>query len=455
MPPEPWRLDATAQAEAVRRGDTTPEALLDLALRRVARLNPSLNAVIAIFEEQARAQIASLDPEAPFAGVPILLKDAAQELAGTPYALGTRVLKDAGYVSPDTTEVTRRLIRAGFEIFGKTNVPELSSGFTTEPEAFGATGNPWDTGRVAGGSSGGAAAAVAAGMVALAHGCDATGSLRVPASACGVATLRPSAGVVPSLAPADQPSDVWTDFVLTRSVRDLVGVLDAIGDTGHLEAAESRPLRLGVLRHDPFMPLPLDPECVAAVGATATTLANLGHEVREGYPAAYDGLFTRIAADLNTMVARSRVPQIAWLEARVGRPLREGDLSPQVLAAAQSSTDVTDEDYRAATARIQAEMDAALPWWDDFDVLVTPVLRQRPWPLGTGDGPRAGGLFVWPCSFTGQPSMSLPLHWSADGLPVGVQFVGRQRADRTLLALAARLEVALPWAERWPLLAEG
>lgn len=452
---EMWRLDATAQAKAIRRGEVTPDALLDLALQRVARLNPQVNAVIATFEDLARQQIAVLDPSAPFAGVPILLKDAAQELAGTPYALGTPVLKEAGYVSTETTEVTERLLRAGFVIFGKTNVPELSSGYSTEPTAFGATRNPWHLERIAGGSSGGAAAAVAAGMVALAHGCDATGSLRVPASACGLVTLRASRGVLPPLAPADQPSDVWTDGVLARSVRDVAGVLDAIGDTAHLDPAAARPLRVGVLRHDAFMPLPLDPACTAAVDATADVLRALGHEVREGYPPSYDGLFQRVGVDLTTTVARSRVPQVAWIEERVGRTLGEGDLSPQVLAAARSGLDVTEEAYAEANARIQAEMDAALPWWDDFDVLLSPVTRQRPWLLGTGDGPRAGSLFVWPCSFTGQPSMSVPVHWSEDGLPVGVQLVGAPNTDRTLLALAEALETALPWASRWPALAEA
>ncbi|MEX2373223.1 MAG: amidase family protein, partial [Dehalococcoidia bacterium] len=155
-----WRLDATAQADAIRRGDTTPSALLDMALERVARLNPQVNAVIDTFEDRAREQIADLDAAAPFAGVPLLLKDAGQELEGTRYALGTPLLKEIGYVSTETTEVTHRLMRAGFVVFGKTNVSELSSGFTVEPEAFGPTRNPWDLGRTVGGSSGGAAAAV-------------------------------------------------------------------------------------------------------------------------------------------------------------------------------------------------------------------------------------------------------------------------------------------------------
>jgi len=448
-----WQLDATGQAEAIRRGETTPAALLEVALARAGRLNPHLNAVIATFEDVARQQLAQLDPSTPFAGVPLLLKDAVQELAGTPYAIGTRALKESGYLSTQTTEYTRRLLRAGFIIFGKTNVPELSSGFTTEPEAFGPTLNPWDLQRIVGGSSGGAAAAVAAGIVPIAHGCDATGSLRVPASACGLVTLRPSKGVVPPLAPADQGSDVWTDFVLTRSVRDLVGVLDATGDTGALAEAETRPLRIGILRRDLFTPLPLDEACIAAVDTTANTLRALGYTVEESHPASYEDVFNRVGRDIGVMVACSRVPQVRWIEQRIGRPLREGDLSAEVLRTAAIGEAISDAEAHVAEVRVTAAMRESLEWWTQFDILVTPVLRQRPWLIGTADGPAAGSLFVTPSSFTGQPSMSLPLHWTEDGLPVGVQFIGAPDADRTVLALAAELERHMPWGHRWPRLA--
>ncbi|MEX2373222.1 MAG: amidase family protein, partial [Dehalococcoidia bacterium] len=172
--------------------------------------------------------------------------------------------------------------------------------------------------------------------------------------------------------------------------------------------------------------------------------------VVEASPPEYDGLFARLGASLRDIVADSRVAQVRWLEERAGHPLREGDVTTEVLRAAEYGATLSDARIAEASEHLAAEMHAPLGWWDDFDVFVSPVLRQRPWPLGTLDGGQTGGLFVTPPSFTGQPSMSLPLHWSDDGLPVGVQFVGRVDADRTLLALAGDLERAFPWADRWP-----
>ncbi len=176
---ELWRLDATAQAALVRSGQVTVAELVDAAIGRTERLNPQVNAVITPLFDAARRRAADgVDREAPFAGVPLLVKDACLEIAGTPYYLGSRVPRDIDYRSKTTTELAERFQRAGFIVFGKTNLPELSSGVTTEPSAFGPTRNPWDLARTAGGSSGGSAAAVACGMTSVAHGGDATGSLR-------------------------------------------------------------------------------------------------------------------------------------------------------------------------------------------------------------------------------------------------------------------------------------
>ncbi len=280
MAGELWRLDATAQAALVRTGEVSPRELVEHAIGRIEALNSRINAVITPLDEALRRTESPLAGQ--FAGVPLLLKDACIEVEGTPYYVGSRVLRDARYRSERTTELARRFESAGFIFMGKTNVPELSAGITTEPSAFGPTRNPWDLGRTAGGSSVGSAAAVAAGMAALAHGGDATGSLRYPAAVCGVATLKPSRGRMPHVTPAEQPdpAGVWTEFVLARSVRDLAGVLDAVGGPGHGDGwgapapsrpymeelrAPERPLRVGLLTRDVSTGMAVDPECVAAV----------------------------------------------------------------------------------------------------------------------------------------------------------------------------------------------
>ena len=220
----------------------------------------------------------------PFRGVPILLKDGGEELEDTPYSLGTSVLRDSGYRSARTTELVRRLLDAGFIPVGKTNLPQLASGFTTEPEAFGPTRNPWDVTRTAGGSSGGSATAVAAGLVSIALGGDATGSLRVPAACCGVATLKPSRGLVPSATPADQPdlNGVWANFVLTRSIRDMAGVLEVVADIGAAPDADLPALRIGLLTHDPGSALEVHRDVVAAVEQAGWLLRARGHSVEAG-----------------------------------------------------------------------------------------------------------------------------------------------------------------------------
>lgn len=282
---ELWKLDATGQAALVREGSATAVDLVEAAIARIEALNPSINAMITPLYDLAREQMRGVDLGAPFAGVPILLKDASLEVEGTPYYLGTSVLRDLGYRSQRTTELAHRLRRAGFIFVGKTNCPELSAGITTEPRAFGPTRNPWDLSRSPGGSSGGSAAAVAAGMVSIAHGGDGTGSLRYPAACCGVVTLKPSLGLVPAEAPAAIPDDlqVWTEFVMARSVRDLAGVLDAVfSQPVHALSAlgrTPRAMRVGILGRDAVSGMAVDPACVDAVAMAGWELAEAGHTV--------------------------------------------------------------------------------------------------------------------------------------------------------------------------------
>ncbi|TAK62280.1 MAG: amidase [Dehalococcoidia bacterium] len=455
-----WRLDATAQAELVRQGEASPAELVEAAIARIERLNARINAVVTPMFDEARHRAAEASTSGgPFGGVPMLLKDASIEVEGAPYYIGTRVLRAIGWRSRRTTELARRLAAAGFVFLGKTNVPVLSTGITTEPPAFGPTRNPWDLERSAGGSSGGSAAAVASGMVSIAHGADGTGSLRYPAACCGVATLKPSRGLVPCETPTGEPDalGVWAEFVLARSVRDLAGVLDAVADAPagarYAEAIASPPprLRVGLLTRDVMTGMSVDAECVAAVERTGELLRALGHEVEESHPAALEGLFVRTAQAIGVLVGVGRRAQVGWLAGIAGRELTADDVDARSLATAAAAERITDGQAAEAVEAIKGAMAPIRDWWrDGHDLLVTPVLRQPPWPLGQTGGPTDGGSFPGPFSFSGQPAMSLPLHWTASGLPAGVQVVGAYGRDDLLLCVASQLEQAAPWAHRWP-----
>lgn len=458
-----WQLDAFGQAALLRSGDITPLELVDLTLERIAALNPHINAVVIDLADRARQRAAAMPLDAEFSGVPILVKDAGQQIEGTPHYLGTSALKDVDFRSDCTTEFVSRLERAGFVVLGKTNVPELCSGITTEPNAFGPTHNPWDLERTPGGSSGGSAAAVAAGMVAIAHGSDGTGSLRYPASSCGVLTLKPSRGRVPSASPAGAPDDLelWTDFILARTVRDLASLLDltANGSTGmdFLKSLNDpiRPLRVGLLMHDPLLPLAIDDVCIEAVKKTGLALERLGHHVSESYPKALDNLFGPIAPALDVISVVSRSAQVKWVEDRIRRPLKKTDLDVQLLAEAEDAKRCTPGDWTGAIDVVRSAVRPIPQWWaDGFDILVTPTMRQAPWTLGE-PSPAAfhSGVFTVPFSVTGQPALSVPVHWSEDGLPVGVQIIGAMGREDLLLHVAGQLELACPWQEMWPAVA--
>jgi amidase len=464
-----WKLDATAQAALVRERKISAPELVEAVIRRVEQLNPLVNAVVTPLFESARDRVRSSPSlKGPFAGVPMLFKDASIEVEGTPYYLGTRVLSDFRWRSRHTTELARRFLRAGFVVVGKTNVPVLSAGITTEPTAFGPTRNPWDLARSAGGSSGGSGAAVAAGMTSIAHGADATGSLRYPAACCGLVTLKPSRGRMPHVTPAGQPDPlgVWTEFVLARSVRDLAGVLDAVGgpargdrfaavspELPYRDAIARLPfqLRIGLLTRDVMTGMSIDPECVKAVIDTGALMAGLGHTVEEAHPPALDGLFLHTAVAIATLGTAARHAQVRWLADIAGRELTPEDVDAESVAAAKAGHRITDAMLAEAVATVTAATAPISSWWAaGHDLLVTPTLRQPPWPLGLHGGAADAGVFPGPFSFTGQPAMSLPMHWTPAGLPVGVQFVAAPGRDDLLLSVAAQLEAARPWAQRWP-----
>jgi amidase len=469
---ELWRLDATAQAALVRARDVTPLELVDAAIARIELLNPQINAVITPLYDTARQQARDGDfGGGPFAGVPMLLKDACIQVEGTPYYIGTRLLRDTGYRSTHTTELAHRFRRAGFIFLGKTNVPELSGGITTEPQSFGATRNPWDLTRSVGGSSGGSAAAVASGMISIAHGSDGTGSLRYPAACCGVVTLKPSRGRVPTetLNGDVDLLRVWMEFVLARSVRDVAGVLDAVGGPADGESfvrvrsappyretidSPPGPLRVGLLHRDVMTGMSIDAECVVAVERTGHSLASLGHDVELSHPPALDGLLVRIFPHIQTLISVPSSP-LAWLSEMVGREVHADDLDGPAVAAAQA-TPTSGAQLTDAINAIIRETQSVHDWWSSgHDILVTPTLRQPPWPLGLHGGAADAGVFPPTFSFTGQPALSLPLHWTPDGLPVGVQIVAAHGREDVLLQVAAQLEAAMPWVDRWPVVATG
>jgi amidase len=470
-------MDATEQAGLVGRGDATAQELVEAAIGRVEKLNPQLNAVIHRFDDKALATAAGPDlPDGPFSGVPFLVKDAVCHTAGDPYHCGMQVLKDAGWVERDDTELARRFRAAGFVLFGKTNLPELATSVTTEPLAYGATRNPWDTSRSPGGSSGGAGAAVASGMVPVAHGNDMGGSIRVPASACGVVGLKPTRArstLAPDLGEFWGP--LTHEHVLTRTVRDSAGVLDAIagpapGDP-YTAPPPARPYRDEVGADPGRLSIGFrtarregmgesHPDCVAAVRDTVELLESLGHEVEPARLEALDlpAVSEAFPVVFGTIVTR----ELDRWGARLGRTLQPSDLDPVNAMSAEMGRAISAAQYLGAIESVQAWSRGVARWWaDGHDVLVTPTIPEPPVPLGeiAPDAPdpfevllRLGALttFTVPWNVTGQPAISLPLHWNDDGLPIGVQLIAAYGREDVLIRLASQLEAARPWAARRP-----
>ncbi|MEA2446998.1 MAG: amidase [Actinomycetota bacterium] len=466
-------LDAVGQALAVRRGDVSPAELVDDAIARIEKLNPELNAVIHPLFEKARAAAGGDLPDGPFRGVPAVMKDLDGHLAGDPFHAGMRALKEAGYVAPFDSYMHARLRDAGFIFVGKTNCPELGLLPSTEPLAYGPTHNPWDTTRSPGGSSGGTAAAVASRMVALGTAGDGGGSIRCPASACGIFGLKPTRGRV-SLGP--DGGDTWGGFVvrsvLTRSVRDTAAILDVIagpapGDP-HYPAAPERPygqevgvdpgkLRIGLMTAVPAGMNTLAPECAAAVNDAAELLGSLGHEVEESFPEQLldSSLVEHFVNIVNAWTAHS----LDHWGRELGRELTAEDVEPGTWFQAESGRQVNASTYINALESLTAQNRSIGSWWGQgFDLLLTPSLPEPPWTLGQfHDDPmmglfRAGSVvpFLAPLNASGQPAASIPLCWSDDDLPIGVQLVAQFGREDILIRIASQLEEARPWADRRP-----
>ncbi|MFZ5867865.1 MAG: amidase [Thermodesulfobacteriota bacterium] len=466
-------LDATALAELVRNKEITPIELVDSAVERIERLNPSLNAVITPMYDEARRKAASPLPEGPFAGVPFLMKDIGASYAGVRMTLGTALL--SGYVPDHDSELTVRYKKAGLITLGKTNTPEFGLLPTTEPALFGTTKNPWDTARTTGGSSGGSSAAVASGIVPMAHANDGGGSIRIPASCCGVFGLKPTRARNP-LGPdfGDLLSGFICEHAVTRSVRDSAALLDAtagpdIGDPywappprrTFLEEANTDPgkLRIAFSLEFPVGRKPHE-DCVTAIKETAALCESLGHIVEEAAPSITrnsgegTGAFMTIwaagcAATIDAIAAIGNFTPIPQM------------FEPLTFALYEQGREVRASQYLRAVTSLQRLTRGIARFFADCDVLLTPVLAEPPVPLGTFDAPKDNPMKAWEriaafapytaaFNATGQPAMSVPLFWNKDGLPIGSHFVGRFGDEATLFRLAAQLEQARPWAARRP-----
>jgi len=480
-------FDATAQATLVRDGTATARELVDAALARIDAVNPELNAVIHRRDARARAEADAGPPDGPFRGVPILVKDLDGTLGGEPLHLGNRMLRDLGHVADHDSYLFARLRAAGCVIVGKTNTPELGLLPTTESHAYGPARNPWDLARSPGGSSGGSAAAVAAGMVPVAHGGDGGGSIRIPASACGLFGLKPTRGRV-SLGPDD--GEAWAGLVarhvVTHTVRDSAAMLDVLAGAApgdpYSAAPPVRPfadevgadpgaLRVGVMStRAPAGLVPVAPACTAAADDAAALLESLGHTVEFASPAPLDDL--ALLVHFATVLAASTAYDVRKLGAVAGRDLTADDVEPVTWAQSEAGRAVTAAAYLDAVESLRAWSRRMAEWWEPaagpadptggFDLLLTPTMTRPPAPLGEIRGDDADGAifaaapyaaFTVPFNVTGQPAMSVPLWWSDDGstdLPIGVQLVAATGREDLLVRVAAQLEAARPWIDRRP-----
>jgi amidase len=475
-PSELFDMDATAQAAALRSGEVSPTELVSAALARIDEHNPALNAIIHHRPERALVEAAAVDHRLPFAGVPIVVKDLGLAMAGEPLHMGTQVLKRHGFTSPDDSYTYQKLRAAGFVVVGRTNTPEFGTTITTEPLSYGPTRNPWNTNHSTGGSSGGSAAAVAAGIVAIGHANDGGGSIRIPASECGLVGLKPTRGRVSH---GPQVGESWfgctIDGAVTRTVRDAAAALWALqgampGDpytapTPHRSytdevGVDPGRLRIGI-HTEPQPGFEVDAACIQAVTRAGGLLESLGHHVEQAAPAALSetefgdkfvvGLIANVAAD------------VMYLESLIGHAFTDGDLEPENLFYAMMGKGLNATGYLEALSWFHAYQRRMAAWWAPndsgpangagFDLLVTPTIGMTPPPIGwIGDptaepGHRVRSVMQYTAQFnvTGQPAISLPLHISDSGLPVGVQIIAAYGREDLLIQVASQLEEAAPW----------
>ena len=454
-------IDATEMAARIRKGDMSPLQAVDAAIARAETLQPRLNFMVGTVFDEARKRAREGKVDGPFGGVPYLIKD-MYDVAGARTRYGARFT--AMMPAATTTAPYVKAVEAtGLIVIGKSSLGEIGYLPTTESLAFGPTRNPWDTTRTPGGSSGGAAAAVAAGVVPFADAADGGGSIRIPASCCGLFGLKPSRHRLVGDQPATVGFELVVEHAITRSVRDsatLFALTERKGGdlpaVGHVTGASSRRLRIGLVMNGLANTVP-DSDVAAGVAATSTLLAGLRHSV-EPTTWPFDGL--RFNEDFATVWSAGAAGLIGMIAKTVGRQPDTTMLEPFTLAmgafAAQKPAGAVEE----AIARLTADVAAYERWFDRFDVILSPVTGSVAVPIGTivGDTPletlleridRFAG-YTTIHNVAGAPAMSVPLHWTPAGMPVGLQFAARRGNERTLFELAYELEAARPWNTRRP-----
>lgn len=467
--------DAVGLADLVARREVSPEELLDEALKRVEALNPKLNAVTMLREGVARRLIADGLPDGPLKGVPFLLKDLGAEAVDFPSNSGSKLFADTRY--KQDSSIYARLKAAGLVTFGRTTSPEGGVGPVTEAAVYGGpTRNPWNLDRTPGGSSGGAGASVASGIVPAAHGSDGGGSVRIPASSCGLFGFKPTRARLPD---GPYAGEGWAgmaiDGFLTRSVRDTAVLLDATQgpDPGAPYVAppldESFAAALGrspkglkiAFATTSLTGQPIDPECRAAVERAAKLLENLGHHVEEALPRAD----TRGMMEAWTkIVACGTALSVETAVRKRGRPLADGEIEGIARGAIEYAKSLSGADYLEAVGKVHAYGREMAGFFERYDILLTATLAEPPAKIGRFDhrpedyvdyrmGPgRVFDYSPFTAAFnaSGQPAASLPLHWTADGLPVGIHLAAAFGRDELLMGLCARIEEAAPWSGRRP-----
>ncbi|WP_395647644.1 amidase [Terricaulis sp.] len=461
-------FDAIGLAGLVAKGSVTPGELLDAALERMVAVNPTLNALILNLEDQARAAIKTGLPDGPLKGVPYPIKDISVNMKGVPTGAGSRLFKNS--VADADSAIVSLYRAAGLSLFAKSNTPEFGLACVTEPVANGKTFNPWNRERTSGGSSGGAAAAVASGIVPAAHGSDGGGSIRIPASCCGLFGLKPSRGRV-SLAPAGEGwGGLSVQHALTRSVRDSALLLDIAckpqpGDpywldppaTPFLDEVGKPPGKLRIaFTTSTLVHGETHAEPAKAVREAAKLCQSLGHHVEEAKPAVD---FLQMAVQANTLVTCAVAATLEREGERRGRPVTREEVEHLTWMIYENAAAFTGAKAAMALQDLHALSRQLAQFFERFDVFLLPTLAKAPVPVGSIDtnaedmSGYAEALYSFipntqPFNIGGQPAMSVPLSWSDDGLPIGVQFVARAGAEALLFRLAGQLEQAQPWFDR-------
>ena len=464
-------LDATDLAKMLRKKEIKAEELVEFTIQRIEEINPKLNAVVTPMFDEARKAARGPIPDGPFAGVPFLIKDLIASYQGVRMTFGTKNLQN--YIADHDSELVRRYKKAGFITVGKTNTPELGLMPTTESRLLGPCRNPWNLNRTPGGSSGGSAAAVASGLVSVAHGNDGGGSIRIPASCCGIFGLKPTRARNP-LGPdyGDLMSGLAAEHVLTRSVRDSAATLDAtmgvdIGDP-YCAPLPKRPFKKEIGK-DPgrlriaywsktFRGQTIDEDCQKALLDSVKLCSALGHDLIEMSPK-LDG--RQLGRAFTVIWAASCAFNVDGIALITGQKPVADQYEPLTWELYQMGLKVNGSEYLFAVQTLQSISRQVASFFTDYDILLTPTLGEPPVLLGTFDSPADDPLKGWRrsgpfapftpiCNATGQPAMSVPLYWNKEGLPIGTHFMGRFGDEATLFRLGAQLEKARPWKNRRP-----